>query len=81
MKKIFLLFTFICIITSCESNKVTDREIDTIDWILLSPKPITCVRLDTTDKEILYNLTYSNDTCSYNYMTGYIRLDLPDTIK
>lgn len=81
MKQLFLLFTFICIILSCESNKIADRELLTIDWILLAPKPIVCVRLDTTNKEILYNLISVNDSCSYEYMTGYIKLNLPDTIK
>ena len=53
----------------------------TMDWLSDAPKPITCLPLDTTDNKILYLLVHSNDSCSYEYITGHVKLNLPDTIK
>lgn len=77
IKKLILLFTFI-VITSCESKKIAEREILAIDWILLVPKPVVCYPYDMNRDGTIYFLVNAERG---TYMTGRIKLDLPDTIK
>jgi hypothetical protein len=82
MVSIIAILMLIMIVSSTWCSKPEkgepSREELAIDWIFLAPKPITCYPYGHTIQGTTYTLINSEAGV---YMTGPIKIALPDTIK
>jgi len=76
--KIKILIVLALLLQSCFAP--SNEEL-TWNWIHSARKPIVCVKLDTNGDGAMYLLHTGDSLNRYEYTTGYVHLNLPDTIR